>query len=344
MPKDQCRIFRILDANINRAMEGLRVTEEISRFVLEDHNLTYGIKELRGELSKAVKQLPKDKLLSSRRSLKDVGRSTYSTTESRRANITEVFRSNIKRTQEALRVLEEFSKLDRSLSGANRSLSSPDRRSGRIEMTALPKKFKDLRFQTYEIEKQLSKLLKLDFDLYMVSDPKYKPIESIRKAIKSGVKIVQLRDKGASKTEYLRQAKKVREITKRAGVVFIVNDYVDIAKKVDADGIHLGQDDPPPQKARKILGDYKIIGISTHSMQQALKAQKDGADYISVGPIFKTPSKPGVKPLGISTVKRIKAKIHVPIVAIGGIDRANIGRIHKAGVSRTAGIRAFSTV
>ncbi|MBU0573918.1 MAG: thiamine phosphate synthase [Candidatus Margulisbacteria bacterium] len=323
MSNVKCQIFRILDANANRAMEGLRITEELSRFVLDDHKLTYEIKKLRGELAKAIKQLPKDKLLSARQSLKDVGRKTYSKTEAKRSNLMDIFNSNIKRSQEALRSLEEFSKL------INPSLG---------------KKFKDIRFRSYEVEKQLSKLLKLDFYLYMVSDPKYKPIESIKKAIKAGVKIVQLRDKGTSKADYLRQAKKVREIAKRAGVVFIVNDYIDIAKRVDADGIHLGQDDPPPQVARKTLGDYKIIGISTHNLSQALKAQKDGADYISVGPIFKTPSKPGVKPLGVMALKRIRKKISIPIVAIGGIDPSNIAQIHKTGVSRTAGIRAFFKV
>jgi thiamine-phosphate pyrophosphorylase len=165
-------------------------------------------------------------------------------------------------------------------------------------------------------------------------------VESAERAIASGIRIVQLRDKKASKKQYSKWANKISKMARRAGAVFIVNDYIDIAKRVGAEGVHLGQEDMPLTKARKILGEDKIIGVSTHSFEQALKAEKDGADYISVGPVFKTPSKPGVKPVSISLLQKVMKRVKIPVVAIGGINESNINEIERTGCRRAAVIRA----
>ncbi|MCX5748792.1 MAG: thiamine phosphate synthase, partial [Candidatus Saganbacteria bacterium] len=127
---------------------------------------------------------------------------------------------------------------------------------------------------------------------------------------------------------------------KRAGVTFIVNDYIDVCLAIDADGVHLGQDDVPVPVARKLLGSGKIIGLSSHSFDQAITGAKSGADYISLGPVFSTPSKPDTKPLGIEVLKKVLKSVKVPVVAIGGINEDNIKVVIAAGAKRVAVIRA----
>jgi thiamine-phosphate pyrophosphorylase len=234
--------------------------------------------------------------------------------------------ANAKRVQEALRVLEEFSKLIKPKAG---------------------KKIKEIRFKIYDLEQKifyvLNRRLKLDFDLYVVTDPMRNHVEVARSSIAGGVKAIQLRDKTASKKQLSSWAKQICKLTKKSRVTFIVNDYLDIAKQVDADGVHLGQDDLKKgsiSQARKRLGEDRIIGISTHSLNQAVSAARQGADYVSVGPVFGTPSKPGIKPVGIELLRRVKKKVKVPIVAIGGINQSNIHKIKKAGIERVAVIRA----
>ncbi|OGC04320.1 thiamine-phosphate diphosphorylase [candidate division WOR-1 bacterium RIFOXYA12_FULL_43_27] len=313
------KILRVLDANANRAMEGIRVVEEIARFILEDPKLTAETKTLRAQLKQAVSCLKAEK---SREAGKDIGARLYTESEGKRKNLSDIFKSNIKRGQEALRSLEEFSKL--------------------ID-ASLGKKFKALRFKLYEIETMMEpkvlKAVKLDFEVYLVTDPMRDHIKIVKEAIKAGIKIVQLRDKFASKAKYLQLAKKVQKLTRQAGVVFIVNDSVEVAKKVDADGVHLGQKDGNPKKARKILGPDKLIGVSTHNLAEALKAQRAGADYIAIGNIFETPSKPGKNGIGAQKLKVISEKLKVPVVAIGGINRNNISKIKAVGIDRVAAIR-----
>ena len=331
-------ILRLIDANINRAMEGLRVVEDIVRLMLDNKKLTEKLKHHRSKLRKTIENLPvsRQELLSSRRAGDDIGRKLYPASEAKRDTITQIITSSLKRSEESLRVLEETSKLLHARSG---------------------KLFKDLRFELYDIEKEIvletakyeakkAKNEKLNFDLYVISDHSAlhgrSHVDIIKKLIALGIKIVQLRDKEISKARYFKIAKEARTLTKKAGVTFIVNDHVDIAKSVDADGIHIGQDDIPVKVAREILGNDKIIGVSTQGMSQALKAERDGADYISVGPVFPTPSKAGRTPLGLKLLKQIKTKTKVPIVAIGGINSSTIYNVRKTGVQRVAVIRAVA--
>ncbi len=183
-----------------------------------------------------------------------------------------------------------------------------------------------------------------DFILYVITDKKASKnrghLEVIKAAIDGGADVVQLRDKDASVRELVQVGNEIRLLTHRRHVDFIVNDRVDIALATDADGVHLGQDDLPLYLARKIIGKEKIIGVSTHSLDEAIQAETDGADYIAVGPIFATPTKPDYKPVGLELIRQIKERIKIPFVAIGGIDENNIKDVVNAGATRIAVVRA----
>lgn len=181
-----------------------------------------------------------------------------------------------------------------------------------------------------------------DFRLYAITGEQFHPgralIEVMEEAIKGGVDIIQLRDKTSDKAEVLAKAKALRELTRKYGVTFIVNDYIDIAMEADADGIHLGQGDVPLQEARKIVGS-KIIGISTHAIGEALLAEQQGADYIGVGPIFPTATKVDVvDPVTIAYVREVVQAVKIPFVAIGGIKLHNVDEVIEAGATRICAV------
>ncbi|KPK42782.1 MAG: hypothetical protein AMJ78_01330 [Omnitrophica WOR_2 bacterium SM23_29] len=183
-----------------------------------------------------------------------------------------------------------------------------------------------------------------DFKLYVIVDRNASARRDLiyvaKEAIVGGADMIQLRDKDATVKDLIMLGRALRKLTYKSGVLFIVNDRTDIAKAVDADGVHLGQDDLPIKIARSILGRHKIIGLSTHSISQAEEAQKKGADYIGVGPIFATPTKPEYKTVGVDLIRKVKDKIKIPFVAIGGINESNLDRVLTAGASRIAVIRA----
>ncbi|TDX16071.1 MULTISPECIES: thiamine phosphate synthase [Petrotoga] len=149
-------------------------------------------------------------------------------------------------------------------------------------------------------------------------------IDAIEKAIKGGITVLQLREKGLNSRDFYYQALKVKEVTDHHGIPLIVNDRVDIALAVVADGVHVGQEDLPTKIARKIIGKEKILGVSVENVEQAIQAQKDGADYLGVGPVFPSPTKPEAKTISISEVKKIKESVNIPVVAIGGITAENL--------------------
>lgn len=156
------------------------------------------------------------------------------------------------------------------------------------------------------------------------------------KALMRGVRWVQYREKERSRREIYEGAAKLRRITKDYNALFIVNDFVDIATCVNADGVHLGQDDLPLKEARKIIGKDRIIGISTHSLEQAIEAEKNGADYIGFGPVFHTLTKDAGKPRGIDILREVKNHTKIPVVAIGGINLENIRSVLDTGVDAVA--------
>ncbi|MCL7747178.1 thiamine phosphate synthase [Halalkalibacter alkaliphilus] len=178
-----------------------------------------------------------------------------------------------------------------------------------------------------------------EFKLYAITGEEFHQgrdlVEVMEEAILGGVDIIQLRDKTSSKRDVLNKAKSLRELTRKHDVLFIVNDHIDVALAVDADGIHIGQDDLPLAEARKIMGQDKIIGLSTHKIEEAREAEAGGADYIGVGPIFHTNSKVDVvDPVTTEYIKQVVAEINIPFVAIGGIKLHNVDQVLDAGATR----------
>ncbi len=180
--------------------------------------------------------------------------------------------------------------------------------------------------------------------LYLITDSDISGInheEIVSLALKGGIRIVQLREKGMPKDEILKIALTLRKMTKRYGTLLIINDHVDIAKASDADGVHIGQEDLPIEASRDILGPDKIIGVSTHSVVEAIDARSRGADYIGLGPIFHTETKKAGSPLGTEIIKAVKEKVDIPVVAIGGINLNNLFEVIEAGADAVAVISAI---
>lgn len=159
--------------------------------------------------------------------------------------------------------------------------------------------------------------------------------EAVLTILKSGIRWIQYRGKGKTKKEMFNKASRLREITKNFNACFIINDYADIALAVDADGVHLGQKDLPLKEARNILGN-KIIGISTHNLNEAIDAEKDGADYIGFGSIFPTTTKDDAVVQGLDALRNVKGSVNIPVIAIGGINTDNVRYVFDAGCDGVA--------
>lgn len=184
----------------------------------------------------------------------------------------------------------------------------------------------------------------VDWRLYVVTDAGLSRGRShravIEAAIIGGATIVQYREKHASTRQMIEEALELRDLTRRAGVPLTVNDRVDVALAVDADGVHVGQDDMPVALARRLIGN-KLLGVSVHSLSEALQAVRDGADYLGVGPIFATTTKPDAgPPIGLDGLRAIRQHVSIPIVAIGGINQANAADLVRAGVDGIAVVSA----
>lgn len=179
-----------------------------------------------------------------------------------------------------------------------------------------------------------------DFRLYCFSPGKFlrdrDPVDLVSAQIRGGADVIQLREKDLTKRRRLELALRLREVTRRAGVLYIVNDHVDLAMIVDADGVHLGQEDLPIEYVRPLMKE-KIIGVSTHSLMQAEEAIEAGADYIGVGPIFETATKENREDLvGVDLLLKVKEICPIPYVAIGGIGKDNMDALVSAGCRRAA--------
>ncbi|MGQ0644462.1 MAG: thiamine phosphate synthase [Elusimicrobiota bacterium] len=164
--------------------------------------------------------------------------------------------------------------------------------------------------------------------------------DMVSAACAGGADMIQLREKAMGAKALLSLCKDLQAICDAAGALFILNDRVDVALAADVDGVHVGQGDLPARFARQMMGHRKIVGCSAHSLGQALTAQGDGADYVSCGPLFATPTKPDYKPVGLDLLRQYKEMVRIPFVAIGGIDEANAGEIVRAGADRVAVVRA----
>lgn len=319
---------RIIDVNLNRATEALRILEEISRFVLDNEQMTTELKFLRHKLVSVFND-HYDALLENRDTENDVGREIFN--PSHKAGIPDIHRANFKRLQQALRALSEYSQAEN------------------IDITAL----EEIRYASYTLEKEMFAALSIKFRktrlddkrLYLVTDrSKFSDnnsfLNSVAASLKGGTQIVQLREKNASAREFMELGKAVRDLCAHYGAIFIINDRVDIALAIEAGGVHLGQDDIDLASARKILGNDAIIGLSTHCPEQGAAAVEVGADYIGVGPVFTTPTKPGRKAVGLEYVEWAAKNVSIPWFAIGGIDTENVQEVINAGASRIAVVRA----
>lgn len=180
----------------------------------------------------------------------------------------------------------------------------------------------------------------INYKVYLVTDRNILKgrdlCEAIEESIKGGVGIVQLREKNISSLEFYNLAKKVKVITDKYNVPLIINDRLDIAMAVKASGVHLGQEDISCSLAREILGEDMIIGVSAHNLEEALKAEKDGADYIGCGAVFSTTTKKDTVNISIDDIRKIKESINIKMVAIGGINQINVKELNDTGIDGVA--------
>jgi len=322
------KTLNIIDANIDRALEGLRFIEDVCRFILQDKELNARLKNSRHQIINTIKllELNRTELAIARAKGNDVG-STILQKEEFTKNFDDLLLSNFSRVQESLRALEELSK---------------------IYSTNAAKSFKSLRFDNYKIQTDFlikykkAKRMKIfnDSKIYAVltleSSKRYVPL--VKSLLKAGIKVIQLRAKGLSDKEILKIGKKLILLTKKSDALLIIDDRPDIAFVIGADGVHLGQDDLPVKEARVILGHEFIVGKSTHSEKQIDLALKENPDYFSVGPIFETNTVP-YKPVGPSLIKYAKNKT-IPFVAIGGLTEKTMHIAFKAGAKRIAVVKA----
>ena len=316
----QQAVYRILDANLDRAREGLRIIEEWCRFGLNNPDLTEECKKIRQELA----QLHTAEIRQARNTPEDVGTDLSHPQEENRANIEALLQANLCRVQEALRVLEEYGKLYQ------------------IQLGAI---CKQLRYRVYTLESYLLNRNRLQLlehsHLYLVTSATEDLLDVVDEALKGGLTLVQYRDKEADDQVRLAQAAELCQLCHQYGALFIVNDRVDLALAVDADGVHLGQQDIPLALAREVLGFQKIVGRSTTNPEEMAAAIAEGADYIGVGPVYATPTKPDKQPAGLEYVKYAANKCPIPWYAIGGISVSNLPEVLNAGATRVAVVRAI---
>jgi thiamine-phosphate pyrophosphorylase len=323
--------LRIIDANLNRAGEGLHLLEDLARLMLNDASLTQQLKTIRHEILRGDWSF-NQQLIQSRDSEGDVGVDIEAWGEEKNRELPIVVVANARRVQEALRILEELSKIP----------GSPPQLD--------PKRFKQVRFALYTIEqKLLSKLSRRDkirnlTGLYAIIDSQAlggrSHIETASQLIRGGAKAIQLRDKLSSRGELLSIAQQLKNLCSEHGVLFIINDYLDIALATGADGLHLGQEDLPIPLARRLLPIDIILGCSVNTVDQATTAESDGADYIAVGSIYPTLSKETAKVVGLERLRQIRQAVSLPLVAIGGINKDNAAEVSAAGADAVAVISA----
>ena len=186
---------------------------------------------------------------------------------------------------------------------------------------------------------------KKDLLLYAVTDRHWLNGETlysqVEKALKGGVTFIQLREKNLDEGSFLEEAKEIQKLCKEYNVPFVINDNVEIAKEINADGVHVGQSEMEAQNVREILGDDKIIGVSAQTVEQALLAEKHGADYLGVGAVFKTGSKADAEEVSHDELERICKAVSIPVIAIGGITHDNVKELSGRGIVGIAVISAI---
>jgi thiamine-phosphate pyrophosphorylase len=320
---DSTDIFRILDANLNRSREALRVVEEFARFRLDCAALAETVKELRHDLRAAADHLPARQLLAARDTPGDVGTQLSTPAELQRRDALDVLRAALKRLPESLRVLEEYAKT-----------ISPESSAA----------FEQLRYRSYTLEKSFTAVLEPDarlvrLRLYVLVTTALcrRPVlETVEAVLAGGADAVQLREKEMDAADLLKLARPVVELCRKAGAISIINDRPDIARAAGADGVHVGQGDLDVRACRQMLGASAIVGVSTHSVAMARAALEAGADYIGVGPIFPSTTKRRDFVLGPAGLKDICTAVPLPTVAIAGITLENVDKVLSAAPTAVA--------
>ena len=318
-PPTDNRIAQLIDANLDRAREGLRVMEDWCRFGLKRNDFSIQIKDWRQQLGAHHHNIYRKARLTS----EDPALGVSHPLQKNRSTPEDIFIANSSRVQEALRVLEEFT---------------------RTTDPKLSEVATKIRYETYEIEIKVltakqgidrRQILK-DCVIYLVTTNRHNLKEIVLHSLEAGVKIVQYREKFLNDNEKVMQAKDLASLCKKYNSLFIVNDRIDIALAVDADGIHLGQEDIPTKIARNLLGPEKIIGRSTHCLEDIKNAENEGCDYIGIGPIFRSETKKKLKPFGIDYLRKGLNKTLLPAFAIGGINSSNINKLNQVNNLRIA--------
>jgi thiamine-phosphate pyrophosphorylase len=323
--------LRIIDASLNRIGEGLRLLEELARLLLNDATLTQQLKNMRHELIRGDWPFHQQ-LLESRDSAGDIGVDMQVPGEEKQRDLPTTVMANARRVQESLRTLEELAKIP----GVPKELD--------------PERFKQARFSLYTLEQDLiARLLRKEktdrlHGLYLIIDTQALKgrghVEVASQVIRGGATTIQLRDKTMSRRELLTVAQELKKLCGEHNVLFIINDYLDLALAAEADGLHLGQDDLPIKVARKLLPFDKILGCSVTTVEQAVTAASEGADHIAVGSMYPTPSKETAKVVGPEILRQVRQKISLPLVAIGGINKDNAAEVKAAGADSVAVISA----
>jgi thiamine-phosphate pyrophosphorylase len=318
--------YRILDANLNRAREGLRVIEEYLRFVREDPRGSWKLKQWRHGLREIVETLGPQTLLAARAAESDVGRDFTSPSNASKNDPLAITAAGFKRLEEALRVIEEYS------AAINASVN------------VLAGK---MRFEVYQYEKELfatnprSRFEAVRLYLLIGSDfcPPEKMIDLAASLLDAGVDCLQLREKTLPDLQRYHLAENLAKLCREKNKLFIVNDRPDIALAVGADGVHVGQGDLPLSVVRQILGPNRILGLSTHNESQLNEAVSLDPTYIALGPAFDTTTKPQEPTAGLPYVSAGLARLRevgIPEVVIGGISLQNLSELKSLGVKRIA--------
>jgi len=296
-------VERLLDANVNRAAEGLRALEDVARFLLDDAALATVAKDLRH----AIRAVVPAGAVGWRDTAGDVGEAIKAGDEGLRASPVAVVRANASRAQEALRALEEGLKLG---DGSWRAAEAA-------------------RYRVYRLESDLLARLPAwrlwQIRLYVLVDTGLcaDPVSVAAAVVRGGAGVVQLRAKGLPQRAYRELAARVQDAVRGAGGLFVVNDHVAVARAIDADGVHVGQDDLLPQDVRAVVGPRCAIGVSAHTLEQANAGQLV-ADYLGLGPMFATTTKPHEPCRGPELLDAVRPGLRVPSFAIGGLDAARL--------------------
>ena len=340
---DRSSVYRILDAAINRAGEGMRVVEDYVRMVLEDEHLSRQLKQLRHDLTQSTISIEPQSRIAARDTIGDVGCQIETEAEYQRSTsgsgdksagssgsaepASGLVQANLARAQQALRTIEEFSKT-----------IDPE----------IAKAVEQLRYRTYTIEKAvLTTVVSLqNFNresLYVLIDGcsigsqgDSDLIALTRQLIDAQVDLIQLRDKTLTDKQLVVAGRVIAGLVRGTSTRFIMNDRADLAVAAGANGVHLGQDDIDVADARRIVGAARSIGVSTHSISQARQAVLAGANYIGVGPVFESATKEFTEHVGLDLVNEVVKEIQLPAFAIGGINLENVELITKAGLNRIA--------